>query len=778
MVSSTETTASTSTAGVTPLSHLPPQDPAVELMDTLPPLTTEILLATAGIGWGHKPQTPPRMPTAPGLRQTRPKMPQQQAPTPGRQEVTQATPYLQQVFPPKRPAPKLSTTPSTSWDQGGPAGEAGSAWGRSSSRGPQERRGRSRSSTRGSKKRRWADPNDSLMDKMANFVASGWRRNLTHFIGCCWSAQIGSLERDEWHAAITKFLAVMAKKKNCEWMDIKELTPLQFMHTWLNYLERSLDETSRLSHFTRWIGIGGYYHWRVVQQGLVHQVPHLAGQPAPRTPDACPSGKSLPPKPPQTETPSTGASGKQQDRSQPAPSRSRQEPTLSQGRRPATSGQSGTTAAPKQSGKASTPRQGGEPASTGRSKPSVASGGPSNCPPGRGGAGDGAGTDWFQMYMRETQGGISEPPAPPYPVGTAEERREAVGHIYDWVVRKEPPTHNIASRALRAYYTMVDPQTLSTWACQIPCMIAEYHMACVTRGSAVTSPILLRELAERLPPLADYAPPEDQSGATDIRIRDHWARTLRVAVLCHRLDMALREEPGSSRTLVRSRHCCGDLLAYFLSPGTAWELCFEDVVIQVLKENRRHLEMKRAKAVTSLANCNRRRTDLRGEFDATSEAMQMVTDRASGMELEHQLNSLQTSLAAIEWAITKYENILEDCRMQEEEACQEEVISQEREEEEGDADAEMMEEVERDNGEPSGPQGAAETEEVPPLVPAGDAVSPEEDAFLMQQASQPVDPAAGSHSPRSEAGTVSGEMAELSLTSPSQPGLGEDETQQ
>ena len=81
--------------------------------------------------------------------------------------------------------------------------------------------------------------------------------------------------------------------------------------------------------------------------------------------------------------------------------------------------------------------------------------------------------------------------------------------------------------------------------------------------------------------------------------------------------------------------------------------------------------------MTSLANCSRRRTDLRGEFDATSEARQMVSDRASGMELEHRLNSLQTSLTAIERAITKYENILlEDCRMQEEEAHQEEVISQ------------------------------------------------------------------------------------------------------
>ena len=157
----------------------------------------------------------------------------------------------------------------------------------------------------------------------------------------------------------------------------------------------------------------------------------------------------------------------------------------------------------------------------------------------------------------------------------------------------------------------------------------------------------------------------------------------------------------------------------------------------------------------------------------------MVTDRASRVELEHRLSSLQTSLDAIERAITRHENTLEDCRMQEE-ACWEEAISQGWEEEEGDADTEMMEELmeeeERKNGEPSEPQGVVETEEVPPRASTGDAVSPEEDAFLMQQASQPVDPAAGSHSPRSEAGTVSGEMAELSLTSPGQPEPGEDET--
>ena len=77
------------------------------------------------------------MPAAPGLRQKRPRTPQQQAPTPRGQEVTQATPYRQQVFPPKCPAPNPSATPSASQDHRDLAGEAEGARGRSSYRGPQ-----------------------------------------------------------------------------------------------------------------------------------------------------------------------------------------------------------------------------------------------------------------------------------------------------------------------------------------------------------------------------------------------------------------------------------------------------------------------------------------------------------------------------------------------------------------------------------------------------------------------------------------------------------------
>ena len=103
MASSTETTASSSVAGVPPLRYPPPGLPPLEPMDTLPAPASENLLATAGVGRGGRGQRQPSTPTAPGLHQTRPMAPQQWTPTPGRQETNQATPYRQQVYPPRRP---------------------------------------------------------------------------------------------------------------------------------------------------------------------------------------------------------------------------------------------------------------------------------------------------------------------------------------------------------------------------------------------------------------------------------------------------------------------------------------------------------------------------------------------------------------------------------------------------------------------------------------------------------------------------------------------------
>ena len=137
MASSTKTTASSSAAGVTPPSYSPPGMPPLEAMDTLPAPTSENLLATAGVGRGSRARSQPRIPTAPGICQTRPTVPQQWAPTPRRQETNQATPYQQQVYPPQHATPKLSTTPSTSQGHEELARKDEDARGRSSSQGPQ-----------------------------------------------------------------------------------------------------------------------------------------------------------------------------------------------------------------------------------------------------------------------------------------------------------------------------------------------------------------------------------------------------------------------------------------------------------------------------------------------------------------------------------------------------------------------------------------------------------------------------------------------------------------
>ena len=377
--------------------------------------------------------------------------------------------------------------------------------------------------------------------------------------------------------------------------------------------------------------------------------------------------------------------------------------------------------------------------------------------------------------MWGAKGGTSEPQGPPYPIGAAQVRREAIGQIYNHMDGKDLPPCNIASEAIWAYYPRVEPRTLKTWACQILCMISEYHMACVTRGSPVTSSILPRVIEDRLPPLTDYALPEDRSGVTDVRVRDHQARTLRVAVWLHRLDMALSEESAALESLVWAQHSLRCLLAYFLAPGTAWGLQLKDVIDQVLRENRRHNERKCNESTSSLQKCHNRRTKLCDEFDAVSKTMEVITNGWSRREMEQRLNALQTSLNAVETSIMKFKNLIKDCQMVEEEVCCIEEDKAHQEEEEI-TDVKMVEEEECSDPESSGPRREADTKGIPPLVSAGDTVSPEEDALLMQQAPQPEDPAAGSHSPRSETGMVSGGMAELCLTSPSHPGPEEDET--
>ena len=106
-----------------------------------------------------------------------------------------------------------------------------------------------------------------------------------------------------------------------------------------------------------------------------------------------------------------------------------------------------------------------------------------------------------------------------------------MGAIYEHVLGQELP-QNITSRAISTYYPNFTPTAVKTVASQVLCMIAKYHLACATRGSMTTSPILPEAVEQYLPPLVDYTHPGG-IGLTDVRVCDHKARSLHVGVWLH-----------------------------------------------------------------------------------------------------------------------------------------------------------------------------------------------------------------------------------------------------
>ena len=100
-------------------------------------------------------------------------------------------------------------------------------------------------------------------------------------------------------------------------------------------------------------------------------------------------------------------------------------------------------------------------------------------------------------------------------------------------------------------------------------------------------------------------------GTRDVRVLDR-AKTLRVAVWLHHLDMAVGGDQSASETLDASQHCLGCLLESFLIP-TTHDLTFREVVTRCLYENQHD-------AQHHLDDLVRRRNRVRKELDDLVEA--------------------------------------------------------------------------------------------------------------------------------------------------------------
>ena len=263
-----------------------------------------------------------------------------------------------------------------------------------------------------------------------------------------------------------------------------------------------------------------------------------------------------------------------------------------------------------------------------------------------GGAGDGS--SWFEWVThedaepgackRKKTDAEQQAPGGPFPLRSEEARKEVMGAIYEHVVGQEPPQKNITSRAISAYYPDFTPAAVKAVAGQVLCMIAEYHLACATRGSMTTSPIVPKAVEQYLPPLLDYAHPGG-TGLTDVRVHDHKSSSLHVGVWLHWMDMSLSWEREASESLVQSRHVRGPLLSYLLAPGTG-NLHFEEVVSRVLQENWEKHERAKERFRSSLNSSHCRWTRLSQELDELSQEMEGAVDWKVHKEIKERMGVL------------------------------------------------------------------------------------------------------------------------------------------
>ena len=176
----------------------------------------------------------------------------------------------------------------------------------------------------------------------------------------------------------------------------------------------------------------------------------------------------------------------------------------------------------------------------------------------------------------------------PIPLQDSEGRLGSISQLYEHVAEQPATHHNVAGRGIMHLHPEVLPGKATCLGNQVACMIAEYHLTTSARGLSSLSPILLVEVAALLPLIKNYVPSVTFEGCRDVRVMDR-ARTLRVAVWLHRLDMAITGDTMASETLEALQHHLGPLLESFLTLSTS-NLTFWEVVDCVLQENQRASE--------------------------------------------------------------------------------------------------------------------------------------------------------------------------------------------
>ena len=115
-----------------------------------------------------------------------------------------------------------------------------------------------------------------------------------------------------------------------------------------------------------------------------------------------------------------------------------------------------------------------------------------------------------------------------------------------------------------------------------------YHLTCLSQGPSYVSPVLPEAAKDLLPPIEEYMAGGGFQGTQDLRVLEK-AKALWVAVWLHHLDMAAAGDGAASYSLEVTWHGRGPLLEFLLALQAS-SLTFEEVIHQVLAENRYKIE--------------------------------------------------------------------------------------------------------------------------------------------------------------------------------------------
>ena len=178
---------------------------------------------------------------------------------------------------------------------------------------------------------------------------------------------------------------------------------------------------------------------------------------------------------------------------------------------------------------------------------------------------------------------------------------------------------------------------------QVVCMIAEYHLTDSAQGPSSLSPLLPEAATTLLPPIKDYVPGVPFEGTRDVRVLDH-ARTLRVAVWLHRLDMLAAGDAMASETLEASWHNQGSLLDLFLTPMMG-NLTFQEVVNHILYKNWRQAQ----RSLNDLMACH---TCVCEELEDLTKAHGEEPDESSQKRIKKEIDMRRKDLESLQERIS------------------------------------------------------------------------------------------------------------------------------